>query len=719
MNYYAFFPTVFSLMSVFLGIFSFIKNPKLKLNQIFCFLCIVIYIYVFSLSLMSWINKDIFITIVFSKINLISLIFIPVILLHLIFYFIKSKFLKYINLQYYVSTIIAIIGVFTNLFYNGVNLCFWGFYPSAGNLYFILVFYIILLFFWGIYLLYKNLMNTDLSLIQKEQTKYFISSVFLLMFLFFDFISVFGELNTYPFGYIFIFFFIANINFCVLKINLIDFKLATIQISILFIVYSFIVSIPLLIYMKTNNGWVSSIILLVLSLLSFDIFKLFSKKIENSFFLKQKQYHNYLLKVSKLMVQEHDLTKLCGLIVRILYKKIQADFCAMFIYNDNNSTYYCTAHRGEKINVSNIKFNKSSQIINYITIKSVPFVLSQIFEEEKYIINNIHKNSSLIIPIVNLNGLMAFIVLGNKKDGSLYSRKDLDVFKILSNEICFAIENCKFMYKVDNQKKQFFEAEKLTKIGKMADGFANQLKNRLNQFYLMGEGINYELATFKNCKEDFIKREDKVDIMLNYISQMADSIVDDVKKTNNVLQNILNFTKAKDQNEFFSNFSLRQILEQSLQLLKIKYQRENIKLILHLPSNDYIYGIKTQLQRCFFNFIDNAYYAVLEKKLSIKKSIINLRNEEYIPQIIIELKYVNNYAKIYIQDNGIGINSKDKDKVFSAFFTTKLEEEKNSGIGLYIIKKIIEDTHKGKIEFRSKYGYGSTFLITLPMDKNL
>jgi hypothetical protein len=154
---------------------------------------------------MFWISKDIFITIVFSKINLISLIFIPTILLHLIFYFIKSKFLKYINLQYYISTIIAVIGVFTNLFYNGVNLCFWGFYPSAGNLYFILVFYIVLLLFLGIYLLYKNLMKTDLSLIQKEQTKYFISSVFLLMFLFFDFISVFGEINIYPLGYISVF----------------------------------------------------------------------------------------------------------------------------------------------------------------------------------------------------------------------------------------------------------------------------------------------------------------------------------------------------------------------------------------------------------------------------------------------------------------------------------------------------------------------------------
>lgn len=714
MNYYALFPTVFSLMTIFFGIYSFLKNPKIKLNQIFCCLCIVLYLYVFSLSLMFLSDKDLFVTIVFSKINLISLIFFPIILLHLVVSFVRSKFLKYIKSLYFLFAIIAVIGVFTNLFYNGINIYIWGNYPSAGKLYILLVFQLVLVFSFSFYLLYKNLINSKLSLIQKEQIKYFISGLFLLMFVLFDIVSVFGKVNMYPFGYIFILFFAANINFCVLKINLIDFKLAVVQVVILFLIYSFIISVPLILYIKTNNGFISSIILLLLSLASYDIFKVLKTKIEKSFLLKEKQYHNYLLKVSKLMVQENDLSKLSKLIVRILYKKIQINLCAMFVYNEKEDFYSCIAHRGDRLNNSNLKLDEYSQIIKYIKNKSVPFVLSQTVEEEKLILKDIHKSCSSIMPVLNLNGLISFIVLGNKKDGSLYSQKDLDVFKILSNEICFAIENCNFMYKIDNQKKQFFEAEKLTKVGKMADGFANQLKNRLNQFYLMGEGINYELAAFKNSKEDFIKREDNVDIMLNYISQMADSIVDDVKQTNNILQNILNFTKTKDQNEFFSNFSLRQILEHNLQLLKIKYQRENIKLVLHLPNNDYIYGIKTQLQRAFFNFIDNAYHAILEKNSCIKKSGINIKQEEYIPQIIIELKYVNKNAKIYIQDNGIGIKPENINNVFSAFFTTKLEEEKNSGIGLYIIKKIIEETHKGKIEFRSKYGYGSTFLITLP-----
>ena len=131
-----------------------------------------------------------------------------------------------------------------------------------------------------------------------------------------------------------------------------------------------------------------------------------------------------------------------------------------------------------------------------------------------------------------------------------------------------------------------------------------------------------------------------------------------------------------------------------------------------MPNQDEIYGIKSQIQRIFFNCLDNAYEAILEKQNYIRKSAINIK--DYRPNITIELKYIYKNAKIYIHDNGIGIKDENKKKIFSAFFTTKLSEEKNSGMGLYTVKQMITENHKGDIQFRSKYGYGTTFLITLP-----
>ena len=73
----------------------------------------------------------------------------------------------------------------------------------------------------------------------------------------------------------------------------------------------------------------------------------------------------------------------------------------------------------------------------------------------------------------------------------------------------------------------------------------------------------------------------------------------------------------------------------------------------------------------------------------------------------------NNNLIVKIKDNGRGIPSEIKDKIFTAGFTTK-KKGIGSGLGLSISKKII-DLHKGSITFESESGKGSEFIITIPM----
>ncbi len=67
---------------------------------------------------------------------------------------------------------------------------------------------------------------------------------------------------------------------------------------------------------------------------------------------------------------------------------------------------------------------------------------------------------------------------------------------------------------------------------------------------------------------------------------------------------------------------------------------------------------------------------------------------------------------VKIADTGSGIPEELREKVFQAFFTTKIAGE-GSGLGLDIVKKII-DKHGGKIDFESEVGVGTTFMIWLP-----
>jgi len=81
-------------------------------------------------------------------------------------------------------------------------------------------------------------------------------------------------------------------------------------------------------------------------------------------------------------------------------------------------------------------------------------------------------------------------------------------------------------------------------------------------------------------------------------------------------------------------------------------------------------------------------------------------------QITITTKINSNYSEILLHDNGSGIPEEIKSKIFDPFFTTK-EPGKGTGLGLSICKRIVEN-FEGTIEFESKSGIGTTFIISLP-----
>jgi len=88
-------------------------------------------------------------------------------------------------------------------------------------------------------------------------------------------------------------------------------------------------------------------------------------------------------------------------------------------------------------------------------------------------------------------------------------------------------------------------------------------------------------------------------------------------------------------------------------------------------------------------------------------------------EVIISLKLGKKEIELSVKDTGVGIPKDQQERVFTKFFrgvnVLRMETE-GSGLGLFIAKNIIE-AHGGKIWFESEEGKGTTFFISLPVEK--
>lgn len=80
-------------------------------------------------------------------------------------------------------------------------------------------------------------------------------------------------------------------------------------------------------------------------------------------------------------------------------------------------------------------------------------------------------------------------------------------------------------------------------------------------------------------------------------------------------------------------------------------------------------------------------------------------------KITVTVRAEKDYVAISVADNGVGIAPEEFPHIFTPGFTTK---EKGWGLGLSLVKRIVEDVHHGRLEVRSEVGRGATFTAYLP-----
>ena len=109
--------------------------------------------------------------------------------------------------------------------------------------------------------------------------------------------------------------------------------------------------------------------------------------------------------------------------------------------------------------------------------------------------------------------------------------------------------------------------------------------------------------------------------------------------------------------------------------------------------------------------LDNIFINIYDSSLSNKSSYLRIKTRFVVGESIsipnIKNSLKKNSLKISIYDNGSGIPKELKDKIFLPFFSTK---KSGSGIGLFLVKRIIDD-HEGTITIESQEGITTAEII--------
>ena len=171
-------------------------------------------------------------------------------------------------------------------------------------------------------------------------------------------------------------------------------------------------------------------------------------------------------------------------------------------------------------------------------------------------------------------------------------------------------------------------------------------------------------------------------------------IVDGAKRMKSLIDDLLTFSRLNTQ-PHEEIISLETVLNTALLNLKTSIDENNVK-ITHdqLPQ---IIGDSSRMVQVFQNLILNA---------------IKFNNNEK-PEIHISVKKEKNRYIFNVKDNGIGMDSKHLERIFTIFQRLHTRQEyEGTGIGLAIVQKIVQQ-HGGEIWVESKPGEGSTFHFTI------
>ncbi|MGK7927899.1 MAG: response regulator [Spirulina sp.] len=278
---------------------------------------------------------------------------------------------------------------------------------------------------------------------------------------------------------------------------------------------------------------------------------------------------------------------------------------------------------------------------------------------------------------------------------------------------------------LEEAQLQVVQNEKMATLGQLVAGVAHEINNPLG--FIVGniEAAREYIKDLSDIIADYQKElpqpspklakkiaEKELGFILEDLPEVMGSMQKGADRIEKISTSLRTF--ARHDTDRKQKFNLHDGLESTLLILKHRLKanewRPQIEIIEKYCELHSLQCYPGQLNQVFLNVLANSIDAIDDRDRY--QSFAEITKNP--GRITISTECNGDEAIVRIRDNGIGMSAEVQSKIFNQDFTTK-EVGKGTGLGMAIVRSIVEDQHGGIITCDSELGIGTEFKIVLPL----
>ncbi|MEX0881559.1 MAG: ATP-binding protein, partial [Candidatus Saccharimonadales bacterium] len=310
---------------------------------------------------------------------------------------------------------------------------------------------------------------------------------------------------------------------------------------------------------------------------------------------------------------------------------------------------------------------------------------------------------SVALRLVTQEGVVGYIFLSGKQSGNIYTRQDLDLLGILTDEMAIAVQNARafeeiqqfnitLQQKIEEATRELRRVNaRLREIDKTKDEFISMASHQLRTPLTAVKGylsmvLEGDVGPVKKAEKEMIKRA-----------------FDGAQRMVYLIGDMLNVSRLQTGKFVIENqpTNLAELVAGEVSQLQEAVENKQLKLTYHKPAKFPTLSLdETKIRQVVMNFLDNALY--------------------YTPSggsITADLSASDEAITFTVTDTGLGVPASVQHHLFSKFYradNARKMRPDGTGLGLFMAKKVIA-AQGGAIIFKSTEGKGSTFGFSFPL----